>query len=185
MLAPPAMAQAPAPKVTITGFIDNVGTYTRNMSTYDFNLNRDNDRQAYGRTRGRFDIIGEVGKAKAVFGFEIDSYWGQTGFVDSNNGPGYQCSSLSGLCASGAVGSGSESSFDLNTDTQGNMQVKWLYTEFPLPLIPLNSVVRLGAQPFGTAANYKLAVYANGDFPGVNLVMDLAPGAKLNLTYVQ
>ena len=46
MLAPPAMAQAPAPKVTITGFIDNVGTYTRNMSTYDFNLNRDNDRQA-------------------------------------------------------------------------------------------------------------------------------------------
>ena len=184
MLAPPAMAQAPAPKVTITGFIDNVGTWAKNMSTYDFNLKRDGDAQAYGRTRGRFDIIGEVGKAKAVFGFEIDSYWGQTGFVDSNNGPGYQCSGLSLNCVSGAVGSGSESSFDLNTDTQGNMQVKWLYTEFPLPLIPLNTVVRLGAQPFGTAANYKLAVYANGDFPGVNLVMDLAPGAKLNLTYV-
>ena len=185
MLAPPALAQAPAPKVTITGFIDTVGTYAKNLSTYDFNIKRDNDTQAYGRNRGRFDIIGEVGKAKAVFGFEIDSYWGQTGFVDSNNGPGYQCSSLSGLCASGAVGSGSESSFDLNTDTQGNMQVKWLYTEFPLPLLPLNSVLRLGAQPFGTAANYKLAVYANGDFPGANLVIDVAPGAKLNLTYVQ
>src|SRR2546426_5829871 len=184
ILAPPAMAQAPAPKVTITGLIDQVGTYTKNMSQYDTNLNIDRDRQLYGRTRGRFDFIGEVGKAKAVLGIEIDSYWGQTGFVDSNNGPGWQCSSINGSCASGAVGSGSESSFDLNTDTQGNFQVKWLSPEFPLPLIPLNSVVKLGAQPFGTAATYKLATYANGDFPGVDLVVDLAPGAKLNLTYV-
>src|SRR2546425_4278322 len=184
VLAPPAMAQAPAPKVTITGLIDQVGTYTKNMSQYDGNININRDRQLYGRTRGRFDFIGEVGKAKAVLGVEIDSYWGQTGFTDSNNGPGWQCSPVNGSCTSGAVGSGSESSFDLNTDTQGNFQVKWLYTEFPLPLVPLNSVVRLGAQPFGTAATYKLATYANGDFPGVNLVVDLAPGAKLNLTYV-
>ena len=184
VLAPPALAQAPAPKVTITGLIDQVGTYTKNMSQYDGNLNINRDVQLYGRTRGRFDVIGEVGKAKAVLGLEIDSYWGQTGFTDSNNGPGWQCSSVNGSCVSGAVGSGAESSFDLNTDTQGNIQVKWLYTEFPLPLVPLNSVVRLGAQPFGTAATYKLATYANGDFPGVNLVVDLAPGAKLLLTYV-
>jgi len=184
VLAPPALAQAPAPKVTITGLIDQVGTYTKNMSQYDGNLNINRDVQLYGRTRGRFDVIGEVGKAKAVLGLEIDSYWGQTGFTDSNNGPGWQCSSVNGSCVSGAVGSGAESSFDLNTDTQGNIQVKWLYTEFPLPLVPLNSVVRLGAQPFGTAATYKLATYANGDFPGVNLVVDLAPGAKLMLTYV-
>ena len=183
-LVAPAMAQAPAPKVTITGLIDQVGTYTKNMSAFDGNINRNKDIQAYGRTRGRFDVIGEVGKAKAVFGIEIDSYWGQTGFTDSNNGPGWQCSGTNGSCTSGAVGSGAESSFDMNTDTQGNIQVKWLYTEFPLPVIPINSVVRLGAQPFGTAATYKLATYANGDFPGVNLVMDLAPGAKLNLTYV-
>jgi hypothetical protein len=185
VIVPPAMAQAPAPKVTITGLIDNVGSYVKNMSTYDFNLNRNTDNQMYGRTRGRFDVIGEVGRAKAVLGLEIDSYWGQTGFVDSNNGPGWQCSSLAGSCVSGFVGSGSESSFDLNTDTQGNIQVKWLYTEFPLPLIPFDTVVRLGAQPFGTAATYKLATYANGDFPGVNLVSTLAPGAKINLTYVQ
>src|SRR3989441_3560118 len=184
VLAPPALAQAPAPKVTITGFIDTLGTFTKNMSQYDANLNIDRDKQTYGRTRGRFDIVGEVGKAKAVFGFEIDSYWGQTGFTDSNNGPGWQCSGTNGSCTSGAVGSGSESSFDLNTDTQGNLKIKWLYTEFPLPLVPVNSTVRLGAQPFGTAATYKLATYANGDFPGVNLVVDLAPGAKLNLTYV-
>jgi hypothetical protein len=37
MLAPPAMAQAPAPKVTITGLIDQIGTYNRNMSVYDGN----------------------------------------------------------------------------------------------------------------------------------------------------
>jgi len=184
VLAPPALAQAPAPKVTITGLIDQVGTYTKNMSQYDGNLNINRDVQLYGRTRGRFDVIGEVGKAKAVLGLEIDSYWGQTGFTDSNNGPGWQCSAVNGSCVSGAVGSGAESSFDLNTDTQGNLQIKWLYTEFPLPLVPLNSVVRLGAQPFGTAATYKLATYANGDFPGVNLVVDLAPGAKLLLTYV-
>src|SRR5215469_877906 len=88
--APPpgTPAAAPAPTFTITGFIDNVASFVQNMSTYDVNLNRNRDKQAYGRTRGRFDIIGQVGPAKAVFGFEIDGYWGQTGFADSNVGPG-------------------------------------------------------------------------------------------------
>ena len=78
MLAPPAMAQAPAPKVTITGFIDTLGTYAYNTSTYDSDYTH-KDTQAYGRNRGRFDIIGEVGKAKAVLGLELDFYFGQTG----------------------------------------------------------------------------------------------------------
>src|SRR6266496_1008801 len=85
-VAPPdvsAQAAAPTPKFTITGLIDNVGTWTQNMSSSDLNVNRNRDHQLYGRTRGRFDIIGEVGAAKAVFGFEIDAYWGQTGFSDS------------------------------------------------------------------------------------------------------
>ena len=43
IMAPPVMAQAPAPKVTITGFIDELGTYTRNMSIYDLDYNRAND----------------------------------------------------------------------------------------------------------------------------------------------
>ena len=83
---PVADAQTPNPntKFTISGLIDNVGTYTRNMSAYDFSLARNNDAQMYGRTRGRFDIIGQIGKAKAVLGIEIDEYWGQTGFGDSN-----------------------------------------------------------------------------------------------------
>ncbi len=179
-----APAAAPAPTFTITGFIDNVATYTSNMSQYDVNLRRNRDTQAYGRTRGRFDIIGQVGPAKAIFGFEIDSYWGQTGFIDSNNGPGCVAGGSNASVNCGAVGSGSESSFDINTDTQGNFQVKWLYTEFPMPLVPFPTIVRLGAQPFATAATYKLAVYANGDFPGVNLYTTFSPTFKLQLTYV-
>src|SRR5260370_7683968 len=83
VLAPPAMAQAPAPKVTITGFIDEVFTYGKNLSDYDNNYNRQKDTQATGRTRGRFDIIGEVGKAKAVLGIELDAMYGQTGNNDT------------------------------------------------------------------------------------------------------
>src|SRR5215471_12573180 len=185
-VAPPdvfAQAAAPTPKATITGFIDNVGTWTQNMSTSDLNVNRNRDNQVYGRTRGRFDIVGEVGQAKAVFGFEIDSYWGQTGFIDSNNGPGCVTAG-SGAVTCGAVGTGSESSFDLNTDTQGNFQIKWLYTEFPLPLVPIPVIVRLGAQPFATAASYKLATYANGDFGGANFYATFSPTMKAQFTYV-
>jgi hypothetical protein len=175
ILAPPVMAQAPAPKVTITGFIDELGTYTKNMSQYDFDYSRTSDHAAYGRTRGRFDIIGEVGKAKAVFGFELDMYYGQTGNADNNFQPGSNATS---------AGSGADGGFDLNTDSRTIMELKWLYTEFPLP-IPLPSTLRLGAQPFGTLATDKLALYANGDFPGVALIFDITPAAKLNLTYVQ
>ena len=178
-----APAAAPAPTFAITGFIDNVTSFSRNMSLYDFNVGRKRDSQWYARTRGRFDIIGQVGPAKAVFGFEIDSVWGQTGFIDSNNGPGCVSGSASSAVQCGAVGSGNESSFDINTDTQGNFQVKWLYTEFPMPLVPFATIVRLGAQPFATAATYKLAVYANGDFGGVNLYTTFSPEFKLQVTY--
>lgn len=169
-LVAPAMAQAPAPKVTITGIIDQMGTYTENMSQYDGNYNRTGDDAAYARTRGRFDITGEIGKAKAVLGLEIDAYWGQTGAADS------------GLLGA-PQGFGATGGWDLNTDTIGQIEVKWLYTEFQAPLIPVPTTIRLGAQPFGAAATYKLAAYANGDFPGVNMVMAFTPGARLNLTY--
>jgi len=185
-VAPPdvfAQAAAPTPKATITGFIDNVGTFTQNLSSSDLNWGRNRDHQVYGRTRGRFDIVGEVGQAKAVFGFEIDAYWGQTGAIDSNMGPGCTATN-SGSVPCGAVGAGAESSFDLNTDTQGSVQVKWLYTEFPMPLVPIPIIVRLGAQPFATAANYKLATYANGDFAGINLYATISPTFKTQFTYV-
>jgi len=64
------------------------------------------------------------------------------------------------------------------------LQVKWLYVEFPLPLVPFPIVARLGAQPFATAATYKLAAYANGDFAGVNLYTTFTPTVRAQLTYV-
>src|SRR5215813_6405269 len=189
-VAPPdvfAQAAAPTPKATITGFIDNVGTWTQNISSSDLNWNRNRDKQTYGRTRGRFDIVGEVGQAKAVFGFEIDAYWGQTGFSDTTSiGKGEPCFTTGTnnaiTCGPGPVGA--ESSFDINTDTQGSIQVKWLYAEFPMPLVPIPVIVRLGAQPFATAAAYKLATYANGDFAGVNLYATFSPTFKTQFTYV-
>src|SRR5262245_47219292 len=184
VVAPDAFAQAPTPTFKISGLIDQVGTYAVNLSGYDFNLARNQDKQMYGRTRGRFDFIGEVGKAKGVLGIEIDAYWGQTGFGDSNGAGSTTCVTGTGAsvtCA--AVGSGSESSFDLNTDIQSNLQIKWLYTEFEVPLIPVPTVARLGAQPFGAAANYKLATYANGDFGGINIVSTITPNVKLLFTY--
>jgi len=178
-LVVPAMAQAPAPapKVTITGTIDQLGTWTRNMSKYDLNYGRGRDDELYGRTRGRFDVVGEVGAAKAVLGIEIDAYYGQTSNTDRN----VPSSATAGASTQGAAANGA---FDLNTDVAGIIEIKWLYTEFPMFLIP-NTVVRLGAQPFGSAATYKLAAYANGDFAGVNWVTSFGPAAALNLTYVQ
>ena len=175
----PAMAQAPAPpapKVTITGIIDQLGTVTSNMSHYDSDYGRARDEQFYGRTRGRFDIVGEVGKVKAVLGLEIDTYYGQTSNTDRNVPAGTTAGSNQGFGANGGL--------DLNTDVAGIIEVKWLYTEFPMFLIP-DSTVRLGGQPFGAAATYKLAAYANGDYAGVNWVTRFGPAAALNLTYVQ
>src|SRR3990172_11763552 len=94
VLSPPVWAQAPAaptPKVTITGLVDNMVNFARNMSQFDVGLggitNPDDDHM-YGRTRGRFDIIGELGKAKAVLGLEIDLSYGQVGNAD-NTGHGF------------------------------------------------------------------------------------------------
>jgi len=180
-VAPPdviAQAAAPQPKVTITGMIESFAGWAQNMSKTDSNANRNRDHEMYGRTRGRFDAIGEVGSAKAIFAFEMDSYWGQVGFIDSINGPG--CATA----VSGAVTCASQAGFDINTDTQGTIKIKWLYTEFPLPLIPFSTIARVGAQPFATASSYKLATYSNGDFGGVNLYATFSPTFKFQLTYV-
>ncbi len=176
--APAAAPGAPAPTFKITGFIDELITYSQNTSNFDFDLHR-NDTLFYGRTRGRLDIIGEYGKARAVLGLETDMVYGQTGSNDSTivNAGAAATSSV-------AVMPGTDGGFDLNTDTRAILEVKWLYVEFEVPLIPVPTVARLGAQPFGSAANYKLAVYATGDFPGVNIVSDLTPNVKIVATYV-
>ncbi|HEX7788352.1 MAG TPA: hypothetical protein VF653_19185 [Methylomirabilota bacterium] len=180
MAAPMAYAQAPAPKVTINGLIDNVTSYSRNTANYNGGLFNREDRLWYSRIRGRFDFIGEVGKAKGVLGIELDHVWGQAGSNDSTivNAGGAATTAVQ-------TGFGTDGSFDLNTDSRGIIEIKWLYVEFPVPLIPIPATARLGAQPFGASASYKLAAYANGDFPGVNVNWQFTPNVKLVTTYVQ
>jgi hypothetical protein len=99
-----------------------------------------------------------------VVGIEIDSIWGQFGAND--------------ITGFGTAGTG----FDQNTDTLPSIETKWVYTEFEAPLIPVPTVVRLGAQPWGSAGTYKL-LFANGDFAGVNIVSTITPNVRLQFTY--
>jgi hypothetical protein len=173
VVTPDAFAQAPTPTFKINGLIDQVTSYNQNLSVYDGNL-ASKDTGWYGRTRGRLDFIGEVGKAKGVVGIELDLAYGQTGSADNN-----------GTNAAVQVCSGCTGSFDINTDVRTVFELKWLYTEFEVPLIPVPTVARIGAQPFGGASNYKFAVYANGDYAGLNVVSTITPNIKLNFTYAQ
>jgi hypothetical protein len=180
LAAPMAFAQAPAPKVTINGLIDNVSSYSRNIAIYNGGTFNREDSMWYARTRGRFDFIGEVGKAKGVLGIELDHIYGQTGSNDSTI-------VNAGAAATTAVqtGFGTDGSFDVNTDSRGIIEVKWLYVEFPMPWLTVPTTVRLGAQPFGSTATYKLAAYATGDFAGVNINSQITPNVRLLATFVQ
>ena len=169
-----AQPAAPVPQVTITGFIDTISTWSKNLA--DNRFDRSGDKEWYSRNRGRFDIVGQLGTAKAVFGFEIDSTWG-TASVG-----GQDTSVALGTNTGGVQHGGATSAFDINTDTQGSIETKWLYTEFQLPMMPFQTIVRVGAQPFAT--QYKLAAYANGDFAGVNVDMNFTPNVKGHFTYV-
>jgi hypothetical protein len=191
MLAPPVFAQAPAgppaPKVTITGTFDQITAAGRNF--YDGNFSRDNDREWYARTRFRPDFEFAVGRTKAVLGIELDLNYGQTGSNDGGfpgNGSGQACGFSGGCKGAGSAGGG----LDLNTDVAGLFEIKWIYTEFDLtgkdslmPFIPILTVARLGGQPFGTIANYKV-YYANGDFAGVDLYSTFTPDIKNQFAWV-
>ena len=172
----PAAAQ---PRVTITGLVDHITSWTRNISQTDLNVARNSDVEWYARTRIRPDIIAEVGTTKFVLGIEIDTTYGQTANQDTS-----VC--LNAACQA-AVGSaqrfGTTSGFDLNTDIQGSLELKWAYTEFAVPLIPLPTRVRLGAQPFET--QYKTSVLATGDFAGAHVTTQISPILKTNFTFVQ
>ncbi len=165
-----AQASAPTPEITITGFIDTITGWSKNLQ--DSLLTRSGDREWYVRNRGRLDVIGQLGSARLVLGLEIDSAWGQVSGGDNN-------------LASGGIFPqrfGATSSFDLNTDTQGSTEVRHLYTEFRVPGLPFATHLRLGAQPF--AVNYKLAALATGDFAGADLQVNFSRTLKAHLTYV-
>src|SRR5262245_37309548 len=81
--------------------------------------------------------------------------------------------------------------YDINGDIGGMIEIKWIYTEFPLtgkdsllPFIPVETMARAGGQPFDTLGQYKLAQYANGDFAGISAVTTFNPNIKTNLAWV-
>jgi hypothetical protein len=172
LMAADASAQAPTTtKVTISGLVDNVTSYTKNLSIIDLNTGRVGDDEWYARTRARPDITAEVGTTKFVLGLEIDYTWGQTGAADCCGG------------ASAPNRFGTTGGADLNTDLLGNIEMKWAYTEFGMPGIPWATRFRLGAQPW--AATYKTAVLATGDFAGVHFTTTFTPMIKWNVTLGQ
>src|SRR5438552_10927874 len=93
MLAPPVLAQAPAPKVTITGLFDQVTSASSNVQ--DGSFGRTSDKEWYATTRFRPDIVFEVGRTKAVLGLEIDLTYGQTS--GCSGGPG-KVATAAGTC---------------------------------------------------------------------------------------
>src|SRR3989475_11610845 len=132
MLAPPGFAQAPAPKVTITGLFDQVSSMGRN--TYDGNLTRNSDKEWYARTRFRPDFEFAVGRVKAVLGLEIDLQYGQSGTNDGGfpgNNSGFPGGPPSQGTPTGGAKVNASANLDLNTDVAGILEVKWHYTEFP------------------------------------------------------
>lgn len=187
MLAPPVLAQAPAPKVTITGLFDQVTSLQKN--TGENNYSRDSDRDWYARTRFRPDIVFEVGRTRAVLGMEIDLAYGQNGLTAGGPSKAQSIGTF-GTSRSGHGGVTSDSG--LNTDTTGVIEIKWAYTQFDLtgkdsvmPFIPVMTVARAGLQPFGGTAQYaKTGAYASGDYAGISTVTEFAPNLNMKLAYV-
>ena len=178
-----AQAPAPAPRVTMNGLIDNVTVWGSNA--FDLNFSSKKESLWGSRTRGVFSFTGEVGKAKGVLALEFDFGWGQVSGSESVASIGGGATSINS--SAGSIGAQQRSfqsgGFDLNNDTQGGIEVKSLYVEFPIPVIPLPTVMRLGGQPFQTT--YKPSVMATGDYGGVWFSTVITPFLKYNFTFAQ
>ncbi|MBI4610247.1 MAG: porin [Candidatus Rokubacteria bacterium] len=167
LLSPPALAQAPAPKVTINGLLDFVTQWDKNLQDGD-TTNRETE--WWSRQRGRFDFKGEVGKGNVVWGVEMD-------FANGNTPRAH---------------GGTSAGFDLDTDVAGVIETKWLYLEFPLtgpgsilPFIQVPTIARGGGQPFRNH-DFKLGMLASvGDFGGLNLVTTFSPEIRNIFTFAQ
>jgi len=187
-----AGAQAPAPRVTITGLIDNVVSYSTNQGLnladrLGGGLAQESDKETYARTRGRFDIIGEVGKARAVLGLELDLIYGQTGVQDTCGGVPAGTATAVGCRPDGTSGG-----FDADNDVRIPFELKWMYVEFPfsgpgslLPFIPFAGTARVGGQPYTTTISGKSSIFADSDFAGLNIDLTVSPTLKLQGTYAQ
>jgi hypothetical protein len=192
LLPGPVAAQAPTPKVTLSGLFDQVTSLGANF--YDANFTRTSDHEWYARTRFRPDFEFAVGRVKAVLGLEIDLQYGQAGPNDGGfpgNTTGLPGGSGGPGVPTGGCKVNSNGCLDLNTDVGGMIEIKWIYTEFPLtgkdslmPFIPVETMARAGGQPFATLATYKLAAFAASDFAGFSTITTFAPNLRSNLTWV-
>jgi hypothetical protein len=188
MLSPPVFAQAPTPKVTITGLFDQVTSGGKNF--YDGDYTKTNDHEWVSRTRFRPDFVFEVGRTKAVMGLEIDLAYGS--FRPAGGGPGKGGTAGASGTSATADRNGMTSDLGLNTDTAGVIEFKWIYTEFDLtgkdsllPFIPVPTVARAGGQPFASIAQMReYALYAGGDFAGFAAETKWAPNLTTKLAYV-
>jgi hypothetical protein len=177
----PAYAAAPAPKVTIEGFIDNTTVWSQNASVTDIDITRNEDKEWYSRTRARLQVTGEVGATKMVLLMEQDNNWGTQagGCYGTQNG-----------VVNGAGHFGTRDGC-LNTEFLGNVEMVWMFVEFPLvgkgsllPFVPASGIARVGFQPFDNET-YKLGVLAFGNYGGAHIDVDITPGIKLIGTYAQ
>ncbi|MFQ5524523.1 MAG: hypothetical protein ACE5F5_13285 [Acidimicrobiia bacterium] len=179
MLSPPALAQEV--KVTIGGLIDNLTNYNQNsnMNSSERNAPRggitdDDDTEWWSRTRGRWFINAQRGKAKAVLGMEFDLIYGQTGAADNPSGRP----------------DGTSGGFDADNDVRNTLELKHMYVEFPfagegslLPMVPYAGMARVGGQPY--KVTYKPFVFASSDFGGLNVDLAITPQAKAQFVYAQ
>ena len=110
MLAPVVFAQAPAPKVTITGLFDQTTAASANVQ--DGSFGRTSDKEWYARTRFRPDFEFAVGRTKAVMGLEIDLTYGQ---VNAGAG-GPSKNQTTGTLGTSGAHPGTTSDAGLNTD---------------------------------------------------------------------
>jgi hypothetical protein len=189
ILAPPVLAQTPAPaappmpKVTINGLVDFVTAAYQNFQDLDVTDGKDNG--WYSRERGVFTFTGEIGRAKGVMAIELD-------FTNGFIGP--TASSAGGFgqgTGPGAGAPGTSTGFDLDTDVAGAVEIKSLYLEAPLtgagsmmPFIPFTSILRAGAQP-ARGHDYKFGILLSGDIPAVAVESTFAPNIRSTVTYVQ
>jgi hypothetical protein len=191
LLAPPSFAQAPAPKVTITGLVDFVTTAYKNWSQSGGvgnppgqpDATNSKEKGWYSRERGVFTLTGEVGKVKGVWALELDF---------TNGAGNFNASSQPGSLTTVGVGqSGTSANLDLDTDVQGAVETKWLYLEAPvtgpgslMPFIPVATIGRFGGQP-ARGHSYKVGTLFSGDFPGVALETTWAPNLRSTITFAQ
>ena len=195
VLSPPASAQAPTPRVTITGQIDNILNLNRNMNntTQDRTVRggqaSDGDKEFGAYTRGRWDIIGQLGKARAVMGWEIDMHYGGFGATNADT---CVTTLFSGTAAGncGSRGDGSSGGLDADTDVRVPIELKWMYVEFPLmgpgsllPFIPIEATARVGGQPF--SLGMKPQQLADADFAGFRAELKFTPDVRLIALYHQ